>query len=259
MSNSYSDYFSDTASLYATYRPRYPASLFAWLADQVPNRTRAWDCGTGSGQAADALAQHFGEVIATDPSEAQIRHASACERVHYAAMTAEQSAIKDGSVQLVTVAQALHWFHLSSFYEESRRVLAPGGVLAVWTYGLLSIEAALDEQIRIFYTAEVGDYWPAERALVATGYGGIDFPFHELKPPEFQMTTNWTLHQLGGYLESWSAVSRYRKVHGHSPVGRFISAIQPLWGAPDTMKNVSWPLELRVGIHDPKLSAAARK
>ena len=247
MPTSYSDYFSQSASLYATYRPRYPASLFVWLAAQVPNRTRAWDCGTGSGQAAEALALHFDEVLASDPSEAQLRHASRCEGVHYAAMTAEQSAIRSGSIQLLTVAQALHWFDRPRFYAEAERVMASSGVLAAWTYGLLSIEPAIDEHIRTFYTGVLGGYWPAERALVDAGYSGIEFPFCELQPPNFQMTTNWTLLQVGGYLESWSAVSRYQKAHGESPVGRFISAIQPLWGHPDTMKNVTWPLELRVG------------
>ena len=232
MPSSYSDYFSQSAALYAAYRPRYPESLFTWLAGQVPHRTRAWDCGTGNGQAAEALAPHFDEVLATDPSESQLRHAARVERVHYAAMTAEQSALSAGSVQLITVAQALHWFKLGPFYAEVERVLTPGGILAVWTYGLLSIEPAIDDQIRTFYTAKVGAYWPAERALVDAGYRQIDFPFHEVMPPNFEMTTNWTLFQLSGYLESWSAVSRYKKAQGESPVGRFISSIQPLWGPP---------------------------
>jgi ubiquinone/menaquinone biosynthesis C-methylase UbiE len=125
------DHFSQSAALYALYRPTYPVSLFEWLAKSVPSQRRAWDCGTGSGQAAVALAPHFDEVIATDPSHAQLGHAVKAHRVHYAAMTAENSALRRSSVDLITVAQALHWFDLPRFYEEVERILAPDGLLAV--------------------------------------------------------------------------------------------------------------------------------
>jgi SAM-dependent methyltransferase len=241
------DHFSQSAALYALHRPSYPASLFQWLADNVPVRQRAWDCGTGSGQAAVAVASHFNEVIATDPSHAQLLHAVKAERVHYAAMTAENSALRDASVNLITVAQALHWFDLPRFYREVERILAPGGMLAVWTYGLLSITPEIDVLIKSFYKGTLGGYWPAERALVDAGYAGIDFPFTERSAPGFEMERNWTLAHLAGYMDTWSAVARYRKANGESPVGRFVATLEPLWGAADTTRRVTWPLELRVG------------
>jgi ubiquinone/menaquinone biosynthesis C-methylase UbiE len=243
----YSDYFSQSAALYALHRPSYPAALFEWLARGVRGHQRAWDCATGNGQAAVALASHFGEVVATDPSQSQLVYAVKLGRVHYAAMTAEDSALRSASVDLITVAQALHWFNLPRFYDEVARVLVPGGVLAVWTYGLLSITPEIDALMLSFYKDTLRGYWPAERALVDAGYSGIAFPFLERSAPQFEMERNWTLEQLSGYLETWSAVTRYQKANGESPVGRFVTALRALWGHDDTARRVTWPLELRVG------------
>lgn len=245
--SSFSDYFSQTAARYVTYRPSYPPSLFQWLAHHAPSRQRAWDCGTGSGQAAVGLAEHFDEVIATDPSHAQLVHAHRVGRVRYAAMTAEQSGLKKASVQIITVAQALHWFELAGFYAEVERVLAPGGMLAVWTYGLISVDPAIDARVNFFYKEDLAGFWPAERALVETGYGTLFFPFRELEAPRFRMEAEWTLEQLAGYLETWSAVTRYRRAKGKSPVSEFIDSIRPHWGSPQEVKRVSWPLDLRAG------------
>ena len=241
------DHFSESASLYASHRPGYPAELFSWLAETTGSDERVWDCGTGNGQAALGLAAHFRDVIATDPSHAQLAHASRTERVRYAAMTAEDSAIASASIRLITVAQALHWFDLSRFYAEVRRVLVPGGTLAVWTYGLLTISPEIDVPIRAFYRDTLRGYWPAERALVDAGYAGLSFPFNEKMAPELHMIRNWTLDQLSGYLDTWSAVSRHRKAQGESPVGRFISSLRPLWGENATVRRVTWPMELKVG------------
>ncbi|MEO8619530.1 MAG: class I SAM-dependent methyltransferase [bacterium] len=245
--SSYSDYFSSTAVGYASFRPTYPAELFAWIATQAARHSRAWDTGTGSGQAAILLARHFDEVVATDPSFAQLVNAKPAERVYYAAMTAESSALPNASVDLVTVAQALHWFDLDRFYREVERVLTPDGVVAVWTYGLLTIDPEIDARISRFYKEEVGKYWPAERALVDAGYSGIAFPFREIETPSFAMRATWTLDQLSGYLETWSAVTRYTKANGRSPVKEFISGMRPLWGEASRERLVCWSLELRMG------------
>jgi len=244
---SFPDHFSASAARYASYRPSYPPDLFGWLAKTTGERERAWDCGTGSGQAAIALAAHFNEVVATDASHSQLTHAVRAERVHYAAMTAEDSALASRSVHLITVAQALHWFDLSRFYPEARRVLAPGGTLAVWSYGLLSISPEIDVLVNSFYRETLGGYWPPERARVDAGYAALPFPFTELVAPNFHMTRNWTLAQLMGYLDTWSAVSEYRKRNGASPVGRFVAELEPTWGDNATLRRVTWPLELRVG------------
>jgi SAM-dependent methyltransferase len=246
--STFADHFSTTAAAYAVYRPRYPDALFAWLASAAPGVERAWDCATGNGQAAAGLAVHFTNVVATDPSTAQLAHAARGARVHYAAMTAERPALAAHSVQLVTVAQALHWLDRDAFYAEARRVLVPGGLLAIWSYALgVFGEPALDEALRRFYSETVGPFWPAERSIIDAGYAALEFPFDELTPPPIVMEVSWSLDQLAGYLSTWSAVQRARSATGRDPLPGFVAALEPRWGDGTMRRTLRWPLAMRVG------------
>ena len=244
---SFSDHFSSTAATYASYRPSYPAALFEWLASVAPGRNAAWDCGTGTGQAAVALAEWFALVVATDPSTAQLTYAASHPRVHYAAMLAERSALAGGSASLVTAAQALHWFDRPAFFAEARRVLAPGGVVAVWSYGLLTLhDDLLDPIISRLHGETLGPYWPVERRLVDEGYRELALPFDAIAAPAFMMSAEWTLEQLAGYLSTWSAVQRARARTGIDPLPPVIEALGDRWG-PAAVRHVEWPLSLHVG------------
>ncbi len=242
----FSDYFSQSARLYAKYRPHYPPELFEWLAGEAPGHDRAWDCGTGSGQAAGALAAYFNAVVATDPSVAQLANAAQVDGVFYLAATAEQSPLQSRSAQLVSVAQALHWFDLPRFYEEANRVLVPGGLLAVWSYGLINIDT-LAPAIGRFYSETLGPWWPKERSTVESGYATLPFPYAELRAPAFRMEASWTLDQLEGYLNSWSAVTRCTAATGTSPVPDFVREIEGVWGTASEVRTVTWPLQVRAG------------
>lgn len=244
---SFDDRFAFAAGAYASYRPRYPDALFDWLRARLPAAQRVWDCGTGSGQAAASLAERFQLVVATDPSLAQLAHAERANAPHYVAMTAEAGALVSGSMDLVTVAQALHWFDRGAFFLEARRVLVPGGLLAIWSYGLPSIEPAIDEVLRRFHDVKIGPYWSPERSLVERGYDGIELPFVEERVPHFPMHATWTLAQLGGYLSTWSAVGRYRAVMGADPVPDVMRALAARWGSVAAERPIRWPLTLRVG------------
>ena len=245
---SFADHFSPTAAAYASYRPHYPDALFAWLASTAPDRRRVWDCGTGSGQAALGLAAHFDHVVATDPSTAQLAHAERGPRVSYMAMTAERPALASRSMTLVTVAQALHWFDRAAFFAEARRVLAPGGMLAVWSYALgVFGDPPLDEALRHFYTKTVGPYWPAERSIIDAGYASLEFPFEEVGPPDIVMEARWTLDQLAGYLSTWSAVQRALQATGRDPLPAFLAILQQHWGARADQRTIRWPIAMRVG------------
>ncbi len=245
--SSFQDRFAFTAGDYATYRPRYPAELFAWLRLRTPWARRVWDCGTGSGQAATALAEQFELVVATDPSLTQLVHAEGAGTVLYAASTAEAAPLRNGCIDLVTVAQALHWFERESFFNEVRRVLAPGGVLAIWSYGIPSIDPAVDGILRHLHDVELGAYWSPERQMVERGYEGIALPFVAERVPAFPMRATWTLPQLGGYLSTWSAVGKYRQVTGVNPIPAVLRALADRWGAPEAERVIEWPLTLRVG------------
>jgi SAM-dependent methyltransferase len=245
---SFSDHFSAVASEYAEYRPLYPDSLFDWLAGLAARREVAWDCATGSGQAAVALASRFDRVIATDASAGQMGVAIRHPRVEYRVAPAEASGLDRASVDLITVAQALHWFDRPAFYAEARRVLRRDGVLAAWTYGHPSIdEPRADTALQRFYSETVGPYWPKERALVDAGYRRIDFPFPEVATPTFEMETRWTLPLLLGYVATWSAVTRFRAVNGVDPVAPFAEALAGAWGDPSRPRRITWPLAVRVG------------
>jgi len=249
------DHFSRCAGQYAAFRPRYPAALFDWLAAVTPAQDLVWDCACGSGQASVDLAGRFHRVIGTDLSAAQVAHAAAHERVDYRVASAEASGLPAGAFDLVTVAQALHWFDLERFYTEVRRVLRPGGVLAVWSYGVCTLPADRgDAELQHYYREVVGPYWPPERRLVEEGYRGLPFPAPELTTPALSMRLEWSLAQLLGYLRSWSATARYEQALGCDPVVDFHAAIAPRWGAPENRHPVSWPLSLRAARLAPPLS-----
>jgi ubiquinone/menaquinone biosynthesis C-methylase UbiE len=243
----FKDYFSAQARAYAQFRPRYPRALFAYLADAAPARGRAWDCATGNGQTAVALAEFFAEVIATDGSQHQLDQATPHERVIYRRAVAEDCGLADESCDLVTVSQALHWLDLDKFYGEARRVLRPQGALAVWCYELLTVTPEIDARLNSFYRDVTGPYWAPERVLVETGYRTLSFPFDELTPPPFEMTARWTLPQFIGYVSTWSATQNYVKTNRRDPLPAFGAELLTVWGAADEAREIRWPLSLRVG------------
>jgi ubiquinone/menaquinone biosynthesis C-methylase UbiE len=244
----FSDHFSSTASQYARHRPRYSDELFTWLASQTPHLHTAWDCGTGSGQAAIAIADHARRVIATDISASQIANAPRHPRVHFAVCAAEQTPIAERSVGLVTVAQALHWFDLDPFFAEVRRVLVRGGFFAAWSYGDVVLEGELDRVMKAF-AALVQPYWPPERAHVQAGYRSLDIPFVEVTAPTLRLEQRWTMDELLGYVGTWSAVTRFR-AGNPDPIPVLGRRLAELWGDPSDLRTVRWPLALRAGVAD---------
>jgi SAM-dependent methyltransferase len=240
------DYFSTCSTQYAAFRPRYPPALFAWLSSVSSARGRVWDCACGNGQASVDLAEHFQEIYGTDLSAEQIAHAQAHPRVNYRLGLAEASGLPDDFVDLVTVAQALHWFDLERFYEEAHRVARPGAVLAVWSYGICEIPADKGvAELQNYYSNIVGPFWTPERRLVESGYRTLKFPVPELQPPKFVMQLEWSLEQLLGYVSSWSASARYLKERGEDPIPALRTALQSHWGADTQHSVVRWPLSLR--------------
>jgi len=243
----FADHFSGHAPDYARFRPDYPPRLFSYLAEVSPGRRAAWDCGTGNGQAALGLARHFERVFATDPSEKQLAQARTHRRVAYSVAAAEDSGLPDGSVELVTAAQAAHWFDRDRFWSESRRVAVKGGVVAIWCYDLLRIAPEIDAVIRHLYSDIVGSYWPPERVLTEERYRTIGFPFPELEPPPLRMSKRWTLPDLLGYLHTWSSVQRYMAACGEDPVEAVRLDLARVWGPAEQARRAVWDLALRVG------------
>jgi SAM-dependent methyltransferase len=244
---SFEDHFSEQARVYALYRPQYPGELFDYLASIAPGCNLAWDCGTGNGQAAQELAKHFNRVIATDGSADQIAQAAAHERIEYRVERAEEVHLEPRSVDLITVATAVHWFDLEPFYQVVRQVTRPNGILAVWMYHLPAVNPAIDEILLHYYTNVLAGYWPERFHFMREFYRTLPFPFEELDPPLFKMQTNWELDQLAGFLDSWSATRRYQKERGLNPLSIIWQSLFEAWGDPGHRRTLRWPLYFRVG------------
>lgn len=242
---SFQDHFSTQAATYAKARPTYPAELFAELARLAPGNALAWDCGAGNGQASVGLADHFERVVATEPSAAQLVEVVPHSRVVYQQSAETVSGVADGSVDLVTAAQAAHWFNRPAFYAEVQRVLKPGGVVALVSYGVSSVTPEVDALVHAFYSETVGPFWPPERVLVETGYRDFEFPFAEFAFPHVAIAHDWTAAEFAGYLRSWSAVARFQKANGVDPVAKFQPELTRAWGSGS--RRVVWPLAGRIG------------
>lgn len=240
------DHFSDVSGDYSRYRPGYPDALFDWLAAAAPADGLAWDCATGSGQAAVGLAARFRRVEATDASGEQIRKALAARAapgVHFRVAPAEDSGLGEASADLVTVAQALHWFDTGRFFTEAGRVLRDDGLLAVWCYELCTVEPDIDALVLELYRDALGPWWPRERRHIEAGYATIALPWPALETPEFHMQADWEAGQMLGYLATWSALTRCREATGTDPLAAIAARLEALWGpAP---RRVRWPLTLR--------------
>lgn len=247
MNGGFKDHFSQHAQHYLDARPDYPDQLFDHLVRLAPSRRLAWDCGTGNGQAALALAERFEHVIATDPSVEQIKRAVRHPRVDYCAATAESSCVADQSVALVTAAQAFHWFDAARFCREVQRVTVAGGVLALWCYQLACINPEIDEQVRRLYRDTLGPYWPPERRYVDDGYRSAPFPLDELATHDFHIEKQWDLGQFVRYMASWSATRRFIHARGIDPLQMFTERLARAWGEADGRRSVVWPLKIRVG------------
>jgi len=241
--------FSVESDAYAAARPHYPRELFAQLVALCPATARAWDCGTGSGQAAVALAQWFEAVEATDVSAQQIAHAVPHPRVNYSVQPAEHTRFADESFDLITVAQALHWFEFDRFWPEVHRVLRPGGLFAAWAYSWPCVSETLDRIVAADLMQVIKDYWMPQNQIACEGYTSIPFPFQELEPPRVTMQLSWNLPQFIAYLSTWSATRRCREAEGPAFFDRFTRGLASAWGDPATTRAVTMEFFFRLGRH----------
>ena len=239
------DNFSIQAQDYSKFRPHYPVEMIQFIVSQVRERGLAWDVATGNGQVAAALSPYFRQVFATDISQKQLDNAVQKDNIIYKVEPAESSSFETEQFDLITIAQAIHWFNFGAFYNEVRRVLKPDGVLAVMGYGLFYTNPATDEIIDRFYDDIIGEYWDAERSYIDEEYRTIPFPFGEIKAPEFINEFVWDFDQLTGYLRTWSAVQHYINKVGNDPVDLIKDELKTSWEEGD--KKVYFPLLLRIG------------
>lgn len=240
------DNFSKDSKNYSLYRPEYPEELVQYLVKLVKNRENLWDCGTGNGQLAAALAPYFKRVEATDISKEQMAEAKKAPNIFYTCAPAEKADFPAAFFDLVTVAQAVHWFNFEDFYREVRRVLKPGGTVCITGYGLLRANTQTNGIIDHFYNEIIGPYWDPERKYLERKYRTIPFPFEEIKAPQFLIKYSWTLEQLLGYLRTWSAVAHFHKDKHYDPVEKIAPSLLESFGH---QGEVTFPVLLRIGIN----------
>jgi SAM-dependent methyltransferase len=240
----FKDHFSHASDHYAANRPDYPPALAEFLAQATPGRGLALDCGCGTGQLSVLLAAHFAQVVATDASAQQIAAAAPHPRVSYRVAPAEASGLEPCSVDLITAAQAAHWFDMAAFHAEARRVSKPGALLALITYGVLHVEGAPEPAVQHFYWKTIAPFWPPERRHVEDGYRSLPFPFEEIAVPPMEIVRHWTVEQFLAYVETWSAVRQAEKAGERAPVDAFAAELASLWPAGER-RAVRWPLAVR--------------
>jgi len=241
------DNFSSVADLYAQYRPSYPQKLFDFLYSIVRCHNNAWDVGTGNGQVAFELSKSFHQVMATDISQAQIDKALKVPNILYSIQPAEETNFPDDIFNLITVAQAIHWFDFERFYKEVVRVSKPDAVLCAIGYGVLRFHYPIDEVIQVFYKEIVGPYWDSERKYIDEAYKTIPFPFEEISSPELTISYNWTFAQLIGYFNTWSAVKHYMHDKQENPVDIIKPELHRYWGDAPAL-TVHFPVFMRTGV-----------
>ncbi|HKU29214.1 MAG TPA: class I SAM-dependent methyltransferase [Arthrobacter sp.] len=241
------NWFTTGGGNYARFRPEYPPRLATDLASLAPSKELAVDVGCGTGQLTSLLAPWFRTVVGVDSSADQLASASALPNVQYVGAPAENLPVGDNTAALITAAQAAHWFDLPAFYKEVRRIAAPGAILALISYGVMSLDDDLDGRFQAFYTQEIGPYWPAERKLVDDGYRTIDFPFEETTLAPINMEKHLTLSELLGYISTWSAVRIVKEAGREDILHTFAGDLSGLWGDPEGSRRVCWPINTRVG------------
>lgn len=244
----FADHFSEKSRQYAAARPTYPDALFAAIAAAAPGRERAWDCATGSGQAAIGLAAHFGQVEATDASAQQVANAIPHPRVRYSVQLAEKTDFAAAAFDAITVAQALHWFDLDRFHDEVRRVLRPGGLIVAWAYDWSQVVPAVDRALERHLLVKIRPYWPEQVNRMQSSFMRMPFPFAPVELAPVRIEVAWTLAQYLAYVETWSATRAYVAEHGRGIIDETESAMRKAWGEVP-VRTVTMPLHVRCGRH----------
>lgn len=240
----YMAHFGEGSDAYKQFRPTYPDELYEFIYQHVRHFELAWDCATGNGQAAQTLAKRFKHIIASDLNAAQLQAAPQISNIEYQCWPAEKTNISDDTVDLITIAQALHWFDLPKFYEEVKRVAKPRAMIAAWCYDLPKLSAEIDALVQQLYGKMLASYWPKERGYIDAHYETIYFPFEKIAAPQFTFSKSMNLTHFLGYLNTWSAVKEYMKVNATNPIDTIKPALTHLW--PKEF-NVNWPIYMLIG------------
>lgn len=240
-------FFDDKSDIYRNSRPTYNKALLEFVSSLPKDRELAWDCATGNGQAAVGLAHYFSKVIATDVSPSQIAHAISSDKVEYFVQEVETPTLLDASVDLISVAQALHWFDYDKYWPVVDRVLKTGGAFAAWGYDWFSISAAIDKVIQVSVLDDIFSYWAPQNQILWGGYKTVNFPYQKIETPKLTLSMQWNLDQLFSYIHSWSATRRCMEQRGEQFLVDARKCVANVWGDAHTLRSVVMPLHILAG------------
>jgi len=243
------DNFSAHAADYALFRPAYPQNLIDFIVDKAAMKGTALDVATGNGQVAVKLANHFDKVYAIDLSGEQINHAQKINNIYYSVSTAEKTPFADNSFDLITVAQALHWFKFDRFFTEMKRIASKEAILAIWGYGRSHVEQRIDALFDKFHLSFLKNYWDPERDHIENMYKDIPFPFKSQPTPRFYIDLLWTREQYISYIETWSAVKHYIKATKENPIPLLNEQFGKFWDD-NEVRKISFPIFMYIGNLD---------
>lgn len=236
--------FSEQSHLYAKYRPGYPRELLDEIYTHVVEKETVWDCGTGNGQLAEKLSLKFKQVYATDVSREQLDQAVQKPNIDYIQNPAENPIFDDHIFDLITVAQAIHWFNFELFYKEVLRTSKDNGVIAMIGYGRVRTDSKETEVISDFYDQMFSSHFSKNRQYVEEEYRTIPFPFEQIGYYTYTSTYDWRLDDVQGYLRSWSAVQKFKKINKIDPTEKIIERLSSYWVK---TRRIEFPVFLRLG------------
>lgn len=234
--------FTQGGAAYAQSRPTYPTELTGVLADLCHKRSHAVDIGCGTGQLTCALTDAFDRATGLDPSASQIESATPAANVTYAVAPAEDTALPDACADLITVAQAAHWFDLPAFYDEARRIAAQGCVLALITYGVPELTGPAADRFDRFYWQDIHSFWPPARAHVEDGYASLAFPFDPLSTPPLAINRDWSFAEMAAYIRTWSAFRKATEAGEAQVIEAALTELSITYTEPH---RVTWPIHIR--------------
>lgn len=246
----YTELFNDKSDIYASARPNYPPELFEFLVSQCVKTGSARDCACGNGQAALDLVDYFDEVQATDVSANQIKNAFDHPKISYSVCPSENTSFSDASLDLICVAQALHWLKHDQLFTEVKRVLKPRGIFSAWGYCWTTINNEVDEVVQTSFLDVIEPYWAEQNKLLRNHYRDINVPFTLIETPTFRMETRWDLNQFFAYLHTWSATRRCMDAIGKDFFNEAYRQVLAVWGKPEKSKKVEMDFCCIVGRNE---------
>jgi ubiquinone/menaquinone biosynthesis C-methylase UbiE/RimJ/RimL family protein N-acetyltransferase len=238
--------FAPVAELYSRARPVYPPEFFLYLHDRAAGEALAWDCATGTGQAAAGLARVFNKVHATDISAEQLKYAVEHPRITYRQAPASRSGLEDNSADIVTVGSAIHWLDIPVFLEEAKRVLKPGGLLAIWTYHIAHTGDPYGRILNHLYTNHLFNDFGHGARHVDARYENLELPGAFTPKEEFEARAEFDFQQMEEFIQSWSGSVAYNKRTGRNPVDIVRRELQKEWGSPEFVRTLTFPMYVRL-------------